>query len=102
MSGVSAIEFATIVRDVSVTARANGWNMPSFRSPPRRLGAKRTIRKLASGTTVIAIQLRNRNDSDVINDIIDAVIRANDFTPAQAEQCRRLLASLRSPKNEAA
>lgn len=91
MDGVSAIEFAHIVREVTLVARAQGWTIPAFRSPPRIAGAARTIRQPTADSIIVSIQLRGRSYDEVFTDVIEGVVRANDFIGHKAKQCRGLL-----------
>src|SRR5207342_2732851 len=72
----STVSFAHAVRRLGAAARAAGLTVPAFRSPPRRPGAPRTIRRLPGGP-VVAVVLRGRAFDDVLADMVEGVVVAN-------------------------
>ena len=56
--------------------RAAGLVVPAFRTPPRRPGAPRTIRRLPGGP-VVAVPLHGRAFVEVVHDMVDGVVVAN-------------------------
>ena len=64
--------------------------MPVFRSPPRRSGAPRTIRRLPGGP-VVAVVLRDRAFEDVLTDMIEGIVIANGLRDPAATRVRRAL-----------
>ena len=85
------IRFAELARRIGAAARAAGLVVPAFRTPPRRAGVLRTIRRLPGGP-VVAVRLRSRPPADVVTDMIDGVLVANGLTGAAAERVRATLA----------
>ena len=50
-----SLHFAATVRTISAAARARGLTVPGFRSPPRRPGMERTIRRTAEGAATVSV-----------------------------------------------
>jgi hypothetical protein len=95
-------QFAAIARRLGSAARAAGLTVPVFRTPPRRSGAPRTIRRLPGGP-VVAVVLRDRALRDVVHDMVDGVIVANRLEGEAARRVREsLLAALHNPPGSAA
>jgi len=94
--------FSTIVRAVSEETRRLGLAVPGFRSPPRLTGADRTIRRRA-GETTVAIRLRHRPFADVVADVVEGVVVANQVPPGQDIKVRcRLLSAVEAIMEQAA
>ena len=70
VDGVGATRFAAMVRFLAAECREAGLEVPAFRSPPRRAGTRRTIRRLRDGA-VVAIELRGRGPAAVAEDMIE-------------------------------
>jgi hypothetical protein len=87
---VPAVRFARAARDLTSAARAAGLHAPAFRSPPRRRGAVRTIRRLPGGD-VVAVQLSDRPFGTVLCDMVEGVVVANRLAGEGAVQVRALL-----------
>lgn len=85
-----AARFAAAARRLGAAARAAGLTVPAFRTPPRRPGAPRTIRRLPGGP-VVAVVVQGRAFTDVVRDMVDGVVVANDL---QGEAARRVRATL--------
>jgi hypothetical protein len=99
---VPAVRFAELARRLTGTARAAGLVVPAFRSPPRRVGAVRSIRRLPGGA-VVAVRLRGRSLADVATDMVDGVLVTNGLAGESAARMRaELLAALRAPEVPAA
>lgn len=90
MGGVPALHFATAARTLGDAAREAGLAVPTFRSPPRLRGARRTIRRYRGGS-VVSIWLRDRHYGDVVGDMVDGVLVANRLRGADAERLRAVL-----------
>ena len=60
MDRSSTVLFAHAARRLGAAARAAGLTVPAFRSPPRRSGAPRTIRRLPGGPVVAVVLARSR------------------------------------------
>ena len=87
MDPSSTVRFSHAARQLGAAARAAGLVVPAFRSPPRRPGAPRTIRRLPGGP-VVAVAVRGREPSDVVADMVDGVLAANGLTGAAAVRVR--------------
>lgn len=85
---VGAVEFATMARSVAGAARQAGLAAPVFRSPPRRAGCLRTIRRRGR---VVSVRFRDRLVSDVLADMVEGVLVANDVPATEQEALRRRL-----------
>src|ERR1700726_2997475 len=86
----STVSFAHAVRRLGAAARAAGLTVPAFRTPPRRSGAPRTIRRLPGGP-VVAVRFRSRPSADVVADMVEGVIVANGLTSDAAGRVRDTL-----------
>lgn len=85
-----SLRFAAAARCLAELARSRGLIAPSFRSPPRLLGLRRTLRRSADGSVTVALVLRDRPWNAVVNDMIDGVVAANRLTEPQAGELRDL------------
>jgi len=85
------LRFAEAARRLGAAARAAGLVVPAFRTPPRRPGDARTIRRLPGGA-VVSVRVRARPASEVVADMIDGVVAANGLRGPAAERVRALLA----------
>jgi hypothetical protein len=90
MDRSSSIRFAHAARHLGAAARAVGLTVPAFRSPPRRPGAPRTIRRLPGGP-VVAVVLRDRRFDDVLADMVEGIVIANRLEGAAAGRIRATL-----------
>jgi hypothetical protein len=90
MDGTPPIRFAELARRIGAAARAAGLVVPAFRSPPRRPGVPRTIRRLPGGP-VIAVRLRSRPLADVVSDMVEGVVVANGLRGDAASRVRATL-----------
>jgi hypothetical protein len=86
------IRFADLARRLSAASRASGLVVPAFRTPPRRAGVPRTIRRLPGGP-VVAVRMRGRPGADVIADMVEGVIVANGLDGGRAARVREALFS---------
>lgn len=84
------LRFADLARRLAAAARAAGLVVPAFRSPPRRSGVPRTIRRLPGGP-VVAVRVRDRTPAEIVGDLVEGVIVANDLSGAQAARMRTAL-----------
>jgi hypothetical protein len=84
------VRFAAAARRLGAATRAAGLTVPAFRTPPRRPGAPRTIRRLPGGP-VVAVQLQGRVFTEVVDDMVDGVLVANRL---EGELAGRMRASL--------
>jgi hypothetical protein len=90
MENAPPIRFAEVARRIGAAARAAGLVAPAFRTPPRRSGVARTIRRLPGGP-VIAVRLRSRPPADVVADMVEGVVVANGLTGDAAGRVRATL-----------
>lgn len=79
--------FAHAARTLAREARLRGLLAPSFRCPPRVVGADRTLRRRPGGA-VVAVRLRERPWPAVLADMIEGVIAANGLSPPLATRVR--------------
>jgi hypothetical protein len=85
-----------MARFLAAESRDAGLQVPAFRSPPRRPGSSRTIRRLRDGA-VVAIQLRGRDWDAVAGDMIEGIVVANRLDATTAESVRRRLRAVVEP-----
>jgi hypothetical protein len=90
MDSTPPIRFAELARRIGAAARAAGLVVPAFRSPPRRPGVPRTIRRLPGGP-VVAVRLRSRPIAEVVSDMVDGVLVANGLRGDAATRVRATL-----------
>lgn len=94
MERATAVHFSSIARALAIETRRLGLVAPGFRSPPRRMGLLRTIRRFTGGA-VVAVRLGGRPVSAVAGDMVDGVLAANRLTGASADAARaQLLAAV--------
>ena len=86
----SSLRFAHSVRTLSESVRLHGLLVPLFRSPPRRAGAGRTVRRTRRGVTV-SVVVAGRPWTRVLADLIDGVVVVNELEGAAAIRCRTAL-----------
>ena len=90
MDAAPPIRFAELARRIGAAARAAGLVVPAFRTPPRRAGVTRSIRRLPGGP-VVAVRLRARPAADVLTDMVEGVVVANGLTGEAASGVRVVL-----------
>ena len=93
---VPTVRFATVARRLGAATRAAGLTVPAFRTPPRRPGAPRTIRRLPGGP-VVAVVLRDRVFAEVVADMVEGIVIANRLQDPAAARVRRTLLDAVSP-----
>ena len=91
MTTAPSLEFSRAAQVVADAARAAGWIVPTFRSPPRLATARRTLRRRADGGLVVAIRIVDRPWPAVIGDLVEGVIVANELDGPDAQRCRDAL-----------
>jgi hypothetical protein len=79
--------FAHAARALADEARRRGLVAPSYRCPPRLVGADRSLRRRPGGA-VVAVRIRGRPWPAVLADMIEGVIAANGLTPPLATRVR--------------
>jgi hypothetical protein len=101
-AGGASLRFARAARVVADAARAEGWLVPGFRSPPRLAGVERTVRRRADGGAVVAVRVRGRPWAAMAADLIEGVVVTNRLTGADAHRCRVRLWEALAPAEERA
>ena len=81
-----ALRFADAARRLGAAAHEAGLHVPAFRSPPRVPGAARTIRRYPGGA-VVSVRLRGRPFAEVVADMVDGVLAANQVPAADGPAC---------------
>lgn len=94
MERATAVHFSALARALAVEARRLGLVTPGFRSPPRRFGLVRSIRRVTGGGVVVAVRLSGRPVAAVAGDMVDGVLAANQLSgpPAVAARAQLLAA----------
>jgi hypothetical protein len=87
MEIASTVAFAQAARTLTRAARGIGLAAPSFRCPPRLVGADRTIRRRPSGA-VVSVRVRGRPRVAVLADMVEGVVAANRLVTPQADRVR--------------
>lgn len=87
MESASTVEFAHAARTITRHVRRQGLTAPSFRCPPRLVGADRTIRRRRDGA-VVSVRVRDRPVAGVLADMIEGVVVANGLTTPQSDRLR--------------
>lgn len=87
MEPASTVEFAEAARAITRHVRQAGLSAPSFRCPPRLIGADRTIRRRPDGA-VVSVRVRARPLAGVLSDMIEGVVVANELTTPHSDRLR--------------
>ena len=87
MEFASTVDFAHAARTLSRAARRIGIDAPSYRCPPRVVGADRTIRRRPKGA-VVSVTVKGRPRAAVLADMIEGVIVVNRLMPPHADRVR--------------
>ncbi len=98
----NALVFAWAAHVLGLEARRLGLVCPGFRSPPKRPGIDRSLRRRRAGAApVIAVRLGGRCAEAVVADMVQGVVVVNGCTGSDAErrrhQLRAALGSLSVP-----
>ena len=91
MRDISPHEFAHAARSLAQVVRHHGMVVPGFRSPPRNANLTRCSIRRPDGSIAVAVAIRGRDFEDVVNDMIDGVLFANDLTGSAASGWRLAL-----------
>ena len=92
MEPATTLRFAAAARNLSREARRRGLYAPGFRSPPRVVGADRTLRRwVGGGGATIAVRVRGRAWVAVAADMVEGVVAANKLVGPQADKVRESL-----------
>jgi hypothetical protein len=87
MEFASTVDFAHAARTIARGARRMALEAPSFRCPPRLVGADRTIRRRRSGA-VVSVRVKGRPKAAVLADMIEGVVAANRLTTPHSDRVR--------------
>ena len=82
------LAFAEAARQLGMAVQGQGLVMPSFRSPPRELGRRRTLVRHTDGSVTVAVMVRNRVWVAVLADMVEGVVVANQLDGIDAEAVR--------------
>lgn len=91
MDEATTARFVHAARALGAEARSRRLVSPGFRSPPRILGASRTLRRWQAGGVQVAVVVRGRPWVAVLADMVEGVVAANSLTGAPADQLRTAL-----------
>lgn len=98
----ASLLFSTLARSLGVEVRRHGLVLPSFSTPPRVAGARRTIRRLPGGGFMVSVSVRGRGAEEVLADLVEGVIVANGLSGREADGWRLALQSALLPEARAA
>jgi hypothetical protein len=98
----SSLSFGALAGALAAEVRRHGLVLPSFSSPPRIAGARRTIRRLHGGGVMVSVQVRGRPFDAVLLDMVEGVIVANGLRGREAEGWRLALRAAVAPEAMAA
>jgi hypothetical protein len=87
MQSSTTARFAHAARSLTREARRRGLVAPSFRCPPRIVGADRTLRRRPDGG-VVSVRVRERPWPAVLADMIEGVVAVNGLAPPAATRVR--------------
>lgn len=82
------LAFAEAARQLGVAVRGQVLVMPSFRSPPREIGRRRTLARHDDDSVTVSVMVRNRVWEAVLADMIEGVVAANRLDGIDAEALR--------------
>ena len=82
------LAFAEAARLLGMAVRGQELVMPSFRSPPREVGRRRTLARHDDGSVTVSVMVRNRIWEAVLADMIEGVVVANGIDGIDAEVLR--------------
>ena len=103
MDTSASLRFTETARLLAAEARRHGLKVPGFRSPPRVPGANRTVRWSPNGSCIVAVRVRDREIAEIVADLVEGVLVANQLTGQAADGWRiALRAALLSMDAEAA
>lgn len=88
---MTSVRFAEMARRLGQDARRLGHDVPTFRSPPRIAGTRRSIRRRPDGSASVAVQLRGRPLLAVAADMVDGIAATNRLDGRAADALRDAL-----------
>jgi hypothetical protein len=80
---VDAIRFGALAASIQRSAGRFGLHSPSYRSPSRRPGMNRSMRRYPDGSVRVAVNTRSRLFDDVAADMVDGLFAANGLDAQQ-------------------
>ncbi|CAN5848273.1 hypothetical protein BH24ACT3_BH24ACT3_05670 [soil metagenome] len=87
----TSLRFAGAARSLGHAARAQGFTVPAFRSPPRLAGAERSLRRRADGGATVSVRIQGRPFAAVVADMVEGVVVTNHLTGPAADRARTAL-----------
>lgn len=87
ISTAPRLRFAVGARAIAQALRATDLVVPAFRTPPRRPGVPRTVRRTADGA-VVAVAVDGRPFAAVLADLVEGVVVVNDLDAERAAELR--------------
>jgi len=84
---MTTLDFAQAAQTLARAAHSRRLLAPSFRCPPRLVGADRTIRRRGAGA-VVSVRIRRRPHAAVLADMIEGVVVANSLASPHADRLR--------------
>ncbi|MXZ76896.1 MAG: hypothetical protein F4Z06_01315 [Acidimicrobiia bacterium] len=82
------LAFAEAARLLGMAVRGQELATPSFRSPPREVGRRRTLSRHDDGSVTVSVMVRNRVWKAVLADMIEGIVAANRMNGIDAEALR--------------
>ncbi len=82
------LAFAEAARQLGMAVRSRGLVVPSFRSPPREVGRRRTLARHSDDSVTVSVMVRNRVWEAVLADMIEGVVATNQLDGIDAEVLR--------------
>ena len=82
------LAFAEAARQLGVAGRDQELVVPSFRSPPREVGRRRSLARHDDGSVTVSVKVRNRVWEAVLADMIEGIVAANRMDGIDAEALR--------------
>jgi len=82
------LAFAEAARQLGMAVRGQELVVPSFRSPPREVGRRRTLARHGDGSVTVSVMVRTRIWEAVLADMIEGVVAANQLDGIDAEVLR--------------
>lgn len=74
---MSSMQFASAGRMLADRARDLGISAPTFRSPPRLAGVRRSVTRHGDRSVTVAVVVRDRPPAAVVADMIDGIVLAS-------------------------
>ena len=87
----TSLQFAAVARTIGTAARQRSLIVPGFRTPPRRPGIVRTVRRSSEGGATVAVVARGRPVQAVVADLIEGVVVVNQLDGVDAARLRTAL-----------